>query len=294
MKVSESGVWLAGGLGAVTPNSDYFALPLRRSMPTPSTAKPVPSLPGAGAEVQQGQGADDRSDASRDLPALPDATIVINVEAPPVPSKTSTDSKHDPANVSTLLMVALTAPEDLTETRAAMTDEEVSELLEKEAFGDERELLDLGDDDIVTRHYRRCCVHFLYDEDAEVFDKIVAWKEENEERTFEEAMEKFDEEDHSDALVRIAYMNPTTHWDAILKYALSAKDERKTDELRARVQYERELLRHHLFLVRERGIDAELAKHGQDDLGAHYIKIMASFDTLSLEAERMKLRMEVS
>ncbi|KAJ3115374.1 Anoctamin-7 [Phlyctochytrium bullatum] len=62
----------------------------------------------------------------------------------------------------------------------------------------------------------------------------------------------------------------------------------------ARAHYERELLRHHLILVRERGLDVDMRIGRNVATRIHYVKIMASFDTLCLEAERIKLKMEVS
>jgi hypothetical protein len=97
-------------------------------------------------------------------------------------------------------------------------------------------------------------------------------------------------------MVKVAYAHVATHWDAVLKY------ERKTDlkdtdghHFRARLNFERELLRHHLVLVRERQEDPAAAiSKNTEDYGIHYIKVMASFDALCTEAERIKLKMDVT
>ncbi|KAJ3329709.1 Anoctamin-7 [Blyttiomyces sp. JEL0837] len=171
-------------------------------------------------------------------------------------------------------------------------DELAAALLEKEAFGEKREILDLEDDDILTRHYRGTCVHFMYQDDLDLFDEVVAYKKTWLDATFEQALERFILRQHGDVMVRIAYSNSRTHWDAILKY--DVKPSQKAEEqrkLRARAHFERELLRNHLILVRERGRPADPI---EEDLGMHYIKIMAPFAVLCDEAELIKLKMEVN
>ncbi|KAI9332878.1 calcium-activated chloride channel-domain-containing protein [Zopfochytrium polystomum] len=177
----------------------------------------------------------------------------------------------------------------------ADADENQSHQLEIEAFGENKELLDFEDDDILSRHYTGRCVHFLYPEDLALFDEIVAFKKSNPSTPFELAVERFCSRSSGDALTKIAYADEYTHWDAILKFDLkSSKSETEGMRRRARAHFERELLRNHLFLVRERGADAESVALGQEDLGCHFIKVMGSFGALAIEAERLKLQMDVT
>ncbi|KAJ3213138.1 Anoctamin-7 [Dinochytrium kinnereticum] len=71
-------------------------------------------------------------------------------------------------------------------------------------------------------------------------------------------------------------------------------DEEIWRERASRANYERELLRHHLILVRERGVDIDVKIGRNVTRRVHFVKVMASFDTLCLEAERIKLKMDVS
>ncbi|KAJ3407276.1 Anoctamin-7 [Chytridiales sp. JEL 0842] len=147
----------------------------------------------------------------------------------------------------------------------------------------------------LTRHYGPRCVHFAYKEDMALFDEIVTYKSTHPSSTLLTSLAHFQSRPHFDALCKIVYMDSHTHWDAILKY--ERKFDAEDDEgfhLRARIHFEKELLKYHLILVRERAEDLEALKKGVEDRGVHFIKIMASFDVLCAEAERIKLKMAVT
>ncbi|KAJ3105996.1 hypothetical protein HDU97_007180 [Phlyctochytrium planicorne] len=195
---------------------------------------------------------------------------------------------------------------------ADRTDEEEAAALEIEAFGSDPSKLELDEDDwILTRRYQRNLVHFLYEEDLELFDEVVKYKTENPNAGFDVAIEKFVERPHCGAIVKIVYQNPQSHWDAVLKYDLTlpiptskkskhaleeegAREKKELEHRRQRIHFERELLRHQLILVRERGLDSEAVEKGTEDAGAHFVKLMCTFEALCAEAQKIKLMVEVS
>jgi hypothetical protein len=91
---------------------------------------------------------------------------------------------------------------------------------------------------------------------------------------------------HIDAIARIIYATLLTEWDMILKYQINEDNpEEESINARARLLYEIELLERHLFLVKD--IVPEIKKGEK----CRYVKIMASFEALAIEAERFRIRM---
>ncbi|KAI8851257.1 calcium-activated chloride channel-domain-containing protein [Chytridium lagenaria] len=180
------------------------------------------------------------------------------------------------------------------------SDEEEAAALELEAFGtDPVNKLSLDDEDerIITRKYQRTLVHFLYEEDVELFDEVVAFKEKHPSSTFEKAMELFVERHHSDAIVKAAYMDSLTHWDSALKYDLSPHSpnpQKSTTPQRRKRKLNVKRRSQSACVSVERGLDSEAVEKGKEDSGAHFIKILAPFEVLCSEAQRIKLMMEVS
>ncbi|KAJ3278838.1 hypothetical protein HDU76_009718 [Blyttiomyces sp. JEL0837] len=86
-------------------------------------------------------------------------------------------------NLQRTLLIANTSQDTLDIDE----DELAAALLEKEAFGEKREILELADDDILTRHYRGAC------DDLDLFDEVVAYKKTWPDGTFEQALERFGE-----------------------------------------------------------------------------------------------------
>ncbi|KAJ3108702.1 Anoctamin-7 [Phlyctochytrium bullatum] len=179
--------------------------------------------------------------------------------------------------------------------------------LEKEAYGDSNAGDAVKDGQrIFSVDYMGHCIHFLYMEDLLCFREIREFKESNPERTMEDALDAFADRDHADALIKIVYLlhTATLHWDAVLKHDLDDDDSdypdptiETTERQQLRHRFELELLRAHLFLVRERGTDLHALK---TSLGAgvgrrkmaHYVKVLAPFDVLCAEAERIRMRVE--
>ncbi|KNC98736.1 uncharacterized protein SPPG_09299 [Spizellomyces punctatus DAOM BR117] len=77
------------------------------------------------------------------------------------------------------------------------------------------ELSGPGYEDIVTRTIGARVILLMYVDDVELFDDIVAWKEERGDRVgLEDALGHFAQRPHADALTRIVFANSSTHWDA--------------------------------------------------------------------------------
>ncbi|KAI8618421.1 calcium-activated chloride channel-domain-containing protein [Chytriomyces sp. MP71] len=156
---------------------------------------------------------------------------------------------------------------------------------------------------ILTRRFEGRLIHFFYDEDLVLFDEIVTFRARNPEAGISKTMSAFASREHADVMCKIAYATSETHWDAVLEAPVRS-DEDEPDRVLMRANFERELLRHRLVLVRERGpTEMKLLRKGNkhvkqkpatgDELGSHYIKIVASFRQLCKEAERLKLKLEM-
>ncbi|KAJ3173819.1 Anoctamin-7 [Irineochytrium annulatum] len=208
-----------------------------------------------------------------------------------------------------------------THSSGGSTDDMECSLIEEEAFGPGSALLKvLEPETILTTRHGKNLVHFMFRQDQILFEEIVAFQRGDgavgeRRRTYEEAMDRFGLRIHGDALVMIAYETKETHWDAVLKYdVLNLNGDDDGSEMRSttRLLFERELLRHHLIIVRERGLNAvevvaglrrvlELdffrgisrpkSVHGLSVV--HHLKIIAPFETLGRRAERIKLQLEV-
>ncbi|KAI8905341.1 calcium-activated chloride channel-domain-containing protein [Powellomyces hirtus] len=175
-----------------------------------------------------------------------------------------------------------------------------------------------GYDDVVTRTIENeRVVLLMYVEDVELFDEIVEWKRENR-GAVEDALRCFADRPHADALTRIIFKPKSTEWDAILKYTVDSEhphrstrayhpyhsrhhrkstpphphphphsikaSTRESYEAITRGLYTRQMLLANLFIEIE--VDPE-----SDDHEERYVKIMAPFDALCKEAEKLKLRM---
>ncbi|KAJ3109377.1 hypothetical protein HDU97_006622, partial [Phlyctochytrium planicorne] len=300
-------------------------------------------------------------------------------------SDSGSDKRDSFASPTTSIQSTIEFPRDIP-----ISDFEETLVLEREAFGmdpdtfytsiykedEDFEKRDAGeaarrlisDEDsfggrVLTRRHGRTLVHFLYKECLDLFDEVVGFKESNPHVDRNAAHERFSGRNHGDAVIKVAYADNETHWDAILKYNIESEiagedtaatvlneehqnhfetsadaiaavsrlrhnnqpthsynslgrrprskkrdeetgnfedeeeievDERITEMREMRAHYERELMRHHLILVRERGVDVDVKIGRNVTKRIHYVKIMASFDTLCLEAERSKLKLEVS
>ncbi|ORY49753.1 DUF590-domain-containing protein [Rhizoclosmatium globosum] len=194
-----------------------------------------------------------------------------------------------------------------------VSDSEIAALLEREAYGSlpgswaESQKTDGA---IITRHFGPQCVHFFYQDDVALFEEVVEYKNKNPYTDMVQALNVFADRVHADIMVKIVYSNDNTHWDASIEYITKVPsddpEKRQLEESRSlhRAHFERELLRHHLILVRERGADeishlrkrhksTETQLNEEEETGSHYIKVMAGFQSLMKEAEIMKLRMEM-
>ncbi|KAJ3177944.1 Anoctamin-7 [Geranomyces variabilis] len=185
------------------------------------------------------------------------------------------------------------------------------------------ELAGPGYEDIVTRSVDGRVVLLIYIEDVELFDDIVVWKNLAVARGDvhvgpEDALQCFADRPHADALSRIIFGPRSTEWDAILKYTLeqdrpqgryyrhkhrsnaggSASSRPSSHRIATRALscetvehitrglYMREILLANLFLEIE--VDAN-----SEDQAERFIKIMAPFDALCKEAEKLKMRMSL-
>ncbi|KAJ3158194.1 Lysophospholipase 1 [Geranomyces michiganensis] len=205
---------------------------------------------------------------------------------------------------------------------SASTNSSARAAASAEEFRTKLELSGEGYDDIVTRSVDGRVVLLIYIEDIELFDDIVVWKNLAIERGDvdigpEDAMQCFADRPHADALSRIIFGPRSTEWDAILKYTLKqdrnkgryARHKRhsngtspsnanhrssshvasrsiscETVEHTKRGLYMREMLLANLFLEIEVDADSE-------DKAERFVKIMAPFDALCKEAEKLRLRM---
>lgn len=126
------------------------------------------------------------------------------------------------------------------------------------------------EDPILFRLYGRYCFQFLYDDNVQLFDEVIVFKDTVHPRpSYEDARDRFLDRPHADAIVRLAYSDHQTAWDAVLKVDLRNDS---PEQRRARLRYERELLRNHLYLVRER---LPTMKNEKEE-GIHYVKILGS------------------
>ncbi|KAI8821308.1 calcium-activated chloride channel-domain-containing protein [Fimicolochytrium jonesii] len=137
-----------------------------------------------------------------------------------------------------------------------------------------------GYEDVVARVVDGRVVLLMYLEDVELFDEIVGWREGRGGVEAEDALKFFADRPHVDALTRIIFGPQSTEWDAILKYSVEPSSESSAI---VRGLYTRQLLLANLFVEIE--VDAE-SEGGCE----RYVKVMAPFDALTLEAERVKLR----
>ncbi|KAJ3066163.1 tunicamycin resistance protein, partial [Podochytrium sp. JEL0797] len=199
------------------------------------------------------------------------------------------------------------SPEEL-----AAENERIATLIESEAYGlallDDTFKASVDEDgDILTRHWGAQCVHFMYDEDIALFDEMLLFKNENPEKTLLETLNTFADTDRADVIARILFSDINTHWDAVIEYRVLPDSEDERERILDRAYFEREMLRHHLILVREHGPEGiSHLKHAKtpsgkkkkvdndDDVGNHYVKVMASFSSLIKEAERIELRMPMT
>ncbi|KAJ3116048.1 Anoctamin-7 [Phlyctochytrium bullatum] len=194
----------------------------------------------------------------------------------------------------------------LKKTPGERTDAEEEAVLEYEAFGDDPAAklgLDEDDERILTRRHGRSLVHFLFDDDAALFDEVKAWKDKDPSRDMDAALRQFSGRRFFDAVVKAVYLPANLHFDSVLKYDLprpATGTDPETDAAHVletqsrRAHFELELLRQGLVLIRERGLDSEAAERKEeDDVGAHFVKVLAPFEVLAREAQRCKLAVEV-
>ncbi|TPX73471.1 hypothetical protein CcCBS67573_g05259 [Chytriomyces confervae] len=185
-------------------------------------------------------------------------------------------------------------------------DAEEARALEAEAYGalDDTYFKTVEQDGaILTRALGNQLVHFMYQEDVDLFEEVVAFKKKHPEMGLVQALGHFLNRENCDVICKVVYSDIDTHWDAIIETPLR-DDEEEKERVFMRANFERELLRNRLILVRERGpVEMKVLRTGKateqkpvkgEELGSHYIKIIISFEQLCKEAERLKLRLEMS
>ncbi|KAI9337820.1 calcium-activated chloride channel-domain-containing protein [Obelidium mucronatum] len=145
----------------------------------------------------------------------------------------------------------------------------------------------------------------MYDEDRDLFDAMLAHANAHPEATMVDTLNEFASREDADIMAKIIYSDASTHWDAALEYVVRPDTAEEREQVLQRALFERELLRHHLILVRERGPEdivhlrsgnlsaRKRDKNHDQELGSHYILVMASFNSLLKEAERIQLRMDM-
>ncbi|KAJ3024469.1 UNVERIFIED_CONTAM: hypothetical protein HDU68_008141 [Siphonaria sp. JEL0065] len=145
----------------------------------------------------------------------------------------------------------------------------------------------------------------MYEEDRALFDEMLAYATANPQASLVDTLNAFATRPDADIMAKIIYSDSTTHWDAALEYVVKPDSAEEHECVLQRAHFERELLRHNLILVRERGPEdivhlrkgnlsaRKRDKNHDDELGSHYIKVMASFNSLMREAERIELKMEM-
>ncbi|KAJ3012104.1 hypothetical protein HKX48_006448 [Thoreauomyces humboldtii] len=159
-----------------------------------------------------------------------------------------------------------------------------------------------GYEDVVTRTIKDRVILLIYLEDIELFDDILAWKEQWGSRVCAaDALHHFADRPHADALSRIIFGPKSTEWDAILKYSVGHTHHhevreavqssgrvgsRRTDERLSyaavnRGLYTRQMLLANLF------VEVEMDRDNDNE---RFVKVLAPFDALCVEAEKLKLR----
>ncbi|KAI8893240.1 calcium-activated chloride channel-domain-containing protein [Globomyces pollinis-pini] len=162
---------------------------------------------------------------------------------------------------------------------------------------EERELLlsELRDSPLplnaILEEFENKIILFLRFEDRDLFRQINQFKETNPNKSMSAALTEFGSQLHSDALVKIAY---EFQLDLCLKYDITA--EKKTHKFRKhlnsipkfvdlRTLHLFELLKKNIFLVLEKSVHEE---------NHRYVQIIAPFEVLAKEAERISLRLPLT
>ncbi|KAJ3382681.1 Anoctamin-7 [Entophlyctis sp. JEL0112] len=172
----------------------------------------------------------------------------------------------------------------------------LAQQLEFEAYGLQARDGGPDDDDFIrSRYYGSQCVHFLYDQDIDLFDQVLAFRDQNPASSLIDAVNQFSEKERADVMAKIVYATDDSHYDAVIEYSVH-DDSEEHDRKLHRTHFERELLRHHLILVRERSngdlnhLKTKPKSHGGKKVtGTHHLKLLISFHTLCVEAESIQL-----
>ncbi|KAJ3049561.1 Anoctamin-7 [Rhizophlyctis rosea] len=127
-------------------------------------------------------------------------------------------------------------------------------------------------DQIVIDRIDNRDILLLHDRDVQLFDEIMQFRRQG--RGLGDALDEFCPQS-ADALVKIAYADASTHWDCVLVYTLG---DQKQDHIRLSFL--------HALLWEGLIIEREVAPDGVNV----FVKVLAPFDRLCMEAEREKLQ----
>ncbi|KAJ3311307.1 Anoctamin-7 [Boothiomyces sp. JEL0838] len=152
----------------------------------------------------------------------------------------------------------------------------------------------------IRRNNRRFL--FLYDiKDARLFDSICYWKAANPNCTFMDALEEFVDYEHSDALVKVIFSNHYSPWDAMIKYKLKSKRQQLLEDIFRLLNKDMKREYQTVNAIRGKAIThilktrlfVEFEKLEEDE-DRRFLKILAPFEVLCHEAEKVGMRINLS
>jgi hypothetical protein len=156
------------------------------------------------------------------------------------------------------------------------------------------------DQSIVIKRSSNRFLFFKSQEEIALFDAICRWKYAHPMATLREALVFFQDYEFHDVMVKILYCNSQSPWDGIIKYDKTSRPDLALDDLyRKLVGQEDERLTYaairgrHIQSLLKRNLFVELEILDLDE-NDRYLKIIAPFETLAEQAERMKLKVPVS
>ncbi|KAI9350278.1 hypothetical protein BDR26DRAFT_915192 [Obelidium mucronatum] len=101
---------------------------------------------------------------------------------------------------------------------AAAADEEIARGLAHEAYGSLDAAFGGADGAILTRFFGARCVHFMYDEDRDLFDAMLAHANAHPEATMVDTLNEFASREDADIMAKIIYsVNPADFTQTLVK-----------------------------------------------------------------------------
>nr|KAJ3413984.1 Anoctamin-7 [Polyrhizophydium stewartii] len=159
-----------------------------------------------------------------------------------------------------------------------------------------KELGEMGLENRTGVHMRdmmRTIALFGHRSNATLFDHILEWSLEHPGADSMAAMNEFAGERNADAVVKLLYSRSSSLWDAILHYHVKpGEDATKRIGREPDSKTRNEIRAAHMVGLLRRGLILVL-KISEFDDNERFIKVIAPFDVLCREAERVQLRMQL-